>query len=113
VAASAKVGAVASSDSTVLRVGAWLLRQVRTSTVDLGIWVAAPLGAFLLRSDGAWPPSDAYLTALAVLLPVKLVVSALFDLHRQSWRAFAFADAQRVAVAMMTAAFVATGLVAA
>jgi len=98
---------------SLAQLAAWLRPRVRTGFVDAAIWAVALVAAFLVHADGAWPDGAALLAAAFVLAPLKIGASALFGLHRQSWRTFGFLDVRAVALAVASVALVATLLVVA
>ena len=108
--AKAQATALASAKANV-RPLIWLRRQLRTGTVDVGLWSLALLAAFMLRLDGALPTPSEYMLALAILVPLKLAAAAAFGLSRHSWRTIGFQDAQVVVRAAVTVVVVATVIV--
>ena len=104
---SAKTDVKAISTRTAVETGSWFGRQVRAGIVDVALWTVSVMGALVLHLDGAIPPGQSLALALVVLLPLKLLASASFGLHRQSWRKFGFADTRGVVGAMVAVAVVA------
>lgn len=82
--------------------------------LDLLVWGAAPVVAYLVRFDGRVP--DEYVTGLVLLLGIGLAAKAaalvVYRLHHQSWRHVSFRDIVQVVrvTALVGAVEVAAGL---
>ena len=73
--------------------------------IDVGIWVVAGLGAYVLRYDFAVPSEQyaAVVATVATFVCTKLVATLVFQLHRQNWVKVSFRDARAIGVAMVSA----------
>jgi FlaA1/EpsC-like NDP-sugar epimerase len=85
--------------------GPYFFSRLRRGAIDIGVWIAAGLLAFLFRYDFVLPAGSASMvvTALALFVGLKLGSALAFGLHRQSWLKLSFRDARSVTWAMVVA----------
>ena len=108
---SARTELEAVRPGTRLDVQIWFRHLLRSGLVDVVIWFAAAVSAWFLLGGGDGVPYPSIAVSLAVLVPLKLLASAAFGLHRQSWRKFGFADVRSVLMAVSASAAAATVIV--
>lgn len=60
--------------------------------VDIGLFILATVAAFMLRYDGLVPDAQPVLIALAVSLPLKVLMELVLGLPARSWSSMTFRD---------------------
>src|SRR5690554_2991401 len=60
--------------------------------VDIILFSVATIAAFLLRYDGLLPAVEPLLIALAISLPLKILLSLVLGLPARSWSTLTFRD---------------------
>ena len=69
--------------------------------LDVGIWTAAAILAFLLRIPTNWLDRGFTMPALALAtVPLAFVSVVAFELYRQVWRRVTVEDLEKIAVAV-------------
>ena len=100
-----RVGLLPGSAGRWFKPEPFFFEKLARGLFDVGIWIVAGLGAYVLRFDFAVPSEQhaAVVGTVAAFVCTKLVATLVFQLHRQNWVKVSFRDARAIGVAMASA----------